>query len=50
VIENKAEAAYRRGDSFDKRRKLMEAGAAYCAMPRVGKIVAFQRLRHAYLI
>jgi hypothetical protein len=24
VIENKAEAAYRRGDLFDKRRKLME--------------------------
>ena len=31
VIENKAEAAYRRGDLFDKRRKLMEAWAAYCA-------------------
>jgi hypothetical protein len=27
VIENKAEAAYRRGDMFDKRRKLMEAWA-----------------------
>src|SRR5262249_14658123 len=27
VIENKAEAAYRRGDLFDKRRKLMEAWA-----------------------
>src|SRR5207253_8587365 len=31
VIENKAEAAYRRGDLFDKRRKLMEAWAVYCA-------------------
>ncbi|GAA4759715.1 tyrosine-type recombinase/integrase [Novosphingobium ginsenosidimutans] len=30
VIGNKAEAAYRRGDLFDKRRKLMEAWAAYC--------------------
>ena len=25
------EAAYRRGDLFDKRRKLMDAWAAYCA-------------------
>jgi integrase len=30
VIENKAEAAYRRGDLFDKRRKLMEAWSIYC--------------------
>ena len=42
VIENKAEAAYRRGDLFDKRRKLMEAWAAYCATPKAGKIVAFR--------
>ena len=33
VIENKAEAAYRRGDLFDKRRELMEAWAVYCAAP-----------------
>lgn len=31
AIGNKAEAAYRRGDLFDKRRKLMEAWARYCA-------------------
>lgn len=43
VIGNKAEAAYRRGDLFEKRRKLMEAWAAYCATPRTGKIVAFHR-------
>jgi integrase len=43
VIENKAEAAYRRGDLFDKRRNLMEAWAAYCAAPEVGKVVAFRR-------
>jgi integrase len=42
VIENKAEAAYRRGDLFDKRRKLMEAWATYCATPKVGKVVAFR--------
>src|SRR4051812_35768698 len=43
VIENKAEAAYRRGDLFDKRRKLMDAWAVYCASPKTGKVVAFRR-------
>jgi integrase len=43
VIENKAEAAYRRGDLFDKRQKLMETWAAYCATPKSGKIVSFKR-------
>jgi integrase len=43
VIENKAEAAYRRGDLFDKRRKLMEAWAAYCTATKTGKVVALSR-------
>jgi integrase len=43
VIENKAEAAYRRGDLFEKRRQLMEAWATYCASPKAAKIVAFRR-------
>jgi integrase len=43
VIKNKAEAAYRRGDLFDKRRKLMEAWAVYCATPKAVKIVAFKQ-------
>jgi hypothetical protein len=30
TIANKAEAAYRRGDIFEKRRKLMDAWAHYC--------------------
>ena len=39
MIENKAEAAYRRGDLFDKRRKLMEAWASYCgALVEMGLI------------
>lgn len=33
TIGNKAEAAYRRGDMFDKRRKLMEAWAIHCVIP-----------------
>jgi integrase len=43
VIENKAEAAYRRGDLFEKRRQLMEAWANYCTAPKTDKIVAFRR-------
>lgn len=35
VIANKAEAAYRRGDLFEKRRKLMEAWAEYCSLPSI---------------
>ena len=38
-IGNKAEAAYRRGDLFDKRRKLMEAWDRYCSSPRSSKVV-----------
>jgi integrase len=33
TIGNKVEAAYRRGDMFDKRRKLMADWAGYCAQP-----------------
>ena len=45
VIKNKAEAAYRRGDLFEKRSKLMEAWAGYCATPKTDKVVAFRRKR-----
>jgi integrase len=40
---DKIEAAYARSAVLDKRRKLMEAWAAYCAAPKAGKIVAFGR-------
>jgi hypothetical protein len=30
AIENKTEAAYRRSDLFDRRRKLMNDWAAFC--------------------
>ena len=33
VIENKVEAAYRRGDLFEKRRAMMQAWADWCAGP-----------------
>ena len=39
AVENKAEAAYRRGDLFEKRRQLMAAWARYCAAPRIDAAV-----------
>src|SRR5450631_1880495 len=39
VIGDKAEQAYRRSDALEKRRKLMEAWAAYCEPGRDGKII-----------
>ncbi|MBU6444860.1 MAG: tyrosine-type recombinase/integrase [Alphaproteobacteria bacterium] len=43
VIANKAEAAYRRGDLFEKRRKLMEAWARYCTIPKAEKVVPLRK-------
>ena len=43
AIPNAVEAAYRRGDLFDKRRRLMDAWAAYCGnveIDGVGKLVS----------
>lgn len=42
AIANKAEAAYRRGDLFEKRRALMEAWASYCASKASGKVVSIR--------
>jgi integrase len=39
-ISDKAEAAYRRGDQFEKRRKLMEAWASFCESKKTGKVVS----------
>jgi integrase len=42
TIGSAVEAAYRRGDLFDKRRRLMDAWAEYCSQPpvkRAGKVV-----------
>jgi integrase len=43
AIANKAEAAYRRGDLFEKRRKLMNAWAGYCATPRSARVIALRQ-------
>jgi integrase len=40
VVQNRTEAAYRRGDLFEKRRKLMDVWAEYVSVPKTGEIVA----------
>jgi integrase len=39
AVENKVEAAYRRGDLFDKRRRLMTDWAHFCEAPPAGDVV-----------
>lgn len=45
TIGNKVEAAYRRGDLFDKRRRLMDDWAKYCGTARglAGEVVALRK-------
>src|SRR4029077_12805337 len=43
AIKDKTEAAYRRGDALDKRRRLMAEWARYCEMPAsAGTVVAIR--------
>ena len=42
-ISDKAEAAYRPGDQFEKRRKLMEAWAAWCEPRSQDKVVTLRK-------
>lgn len=44
-ISDRAEAAYRRGDQFEKRRKLMEAWAAWCDAKAGDNVVALNAAR-----
>jgi hypothetical protein len=41
TIGNQVEAAYRRGDLFEKRRLLMESWAVYCSAS--GQVVPFNK-------
>ncbi len=43
VIGDKAEQAYRRSDALDKRRKLMEAWAAYCEPKGSSNVVQIRK-------
>ena len=43
AIGDKVEAAYRRGDLFEKRRRLMVAWAKWCSSPQLaGEVVSLQ--------
>jgi len=48
VVANKVEAAYRRGDLFEKRRRIMDDWAAFCAKPsgQGGNVVAIRDAAH----
>jgi len=43
VIGDRAEQAYRRSDALEKRRKLMEAWAAYCEPRSTGTVVQMRK-------
>ena len=48
VVGDKVEAAYRRGDLFEKRRRLMAAWAKHCATPLTkGDVVPLRRAKSA---
>lgn len=48
TVGDKVEAAYRRGDLFEKRRRLMDAWATFCrAMPSSGKVHTLNKPRRA---
>jgi integrase len=43
TIKDKSEAAYRRGDALEKRRRLMESWSQYCDSPATGATVTTLR-------
>lgn len=47
VVSDKVERAYRRGDMFEKRRRLMEEWATFCSAPAAGEQAAIVELRSA---
>ena len=47
AVGDKVEAAYRRGDLFDKRRRLMDAWAEFCGKPAAGPSVVPLRAKNS---
>src|SRR5262249_40991327 len=43
VVGNAVEAAYRRGDLLEKRKRLMEAWGSYCSAPASSKVVPLRK-------
>jgi integrase len=49
VVGDQVEAAYRRGDLFEKRRRLMDAWAEFCGKPsEAGKVVSIGATKQSY--
>ncbi len=44
VVANKTEAAYRRGDLFEKRKALMEAWAGFLTEPKASNVVQLKKV------
>ena len=47
AIEDATEAAYRRGDLFEKRRRLMDAWTSYVNAPEAGKVTPIRKAKDA---
>ena len=47
TVSDKVEAAYRRGDLFEKRRQLVQAWAAFCAGLAEGNILPLRKAANA---
>jgi len=47
VVENKVEAAYRRGDLFEKRSGMMAAWACWCSRGTGAEVIQLKRARTA---
>jgi len=45
VVKDQTEAAYRRGDLFEKRRKLMQSWAEQCNRKAVAKVMPIRSAR-----
>jgi hypothetical protein len=43
AVADDTEASYRRGDLFDKRRKLMESWANYLSIAEAGKVTPIRK-------
>ncbi|MET0015016.1 MAG: integrase arm-type DNA-binding domain-containing protein [Sedimenticola sp.] len=43
VVRDRTEAAYQRGDMFERRRKLMESWSRHCATAKAGKVVGINK-------
>ena len=49
IVSNRVEASYRRGDLFDKRKRLMADWGKYCGIPSTpGEVVPIRGAKNSY--